>query len=189
MIINLKSKQYLKAWKKSEKGKESTKKYNVKTNYSAQKKWSKTELGRAYQKKKNAKNASYRLNWIKEKYKNDPEFKKRILLNSKKFRNSEKGISYHKNFALRKSFGISLTEYNEMVRIQKGLCACCGRSEKEMKKKLTVDHCHITGKIRGLLCFKCNSGIGMLGDSYESVSAALIYLVKTSSFIKNSNSG
>lgn len=50
------------------------------------------------------------------------------------------------------------------------------RKEKEFVRRLAVDHCHSTGKIRGLLCHNCNTGLGKLGDSIESLTKALNYL-------------
>lgn len=67
------------------------------------------------------------------------------------------------------------TAFRELTDIQGGLCAVCGKS-CEVNAVLSVDHCHTTGKIRGLLCNKCNTGIGLLGDNIEGVQAALDYL-------------
>lgn len=54
------------------------------------------------------------------------------------------------------------------------LCECCGNSQGE--RALSLDHCHETGQFRGWLCHKCNTGIGMLGDSLTTVSKAVEYL-------------
>lgn len=64
-----------------------------------------------------------------------------------------------------------------------GVCAICGKPEthgngKSSIKLLAVDHCHTTGKIRGLLCHKCNLGIGHLDDSIDRLEAAINYLEK-----------
>lgn len=75
------------------------------------------------------------------------------------------------------SHGISLNEFRIREDRQGGVCAICrlpqsgGRGER-----LYVDHDHATGKIRGLLCHSCNSGIGMLGDSPERIDRASKYL-------------
>lgn len=60
-----------------------------------------------------------------------------------------------------------------MFAEQLGLCAICHKPEDI---KLAVDHCHDTGKIRGLLCKRCNMGIGLLGDSPEITLNATLYL-------------
>ncbi len=85
---------------------------------------------------------------------------------------------YHKNWNLVSKYGITLEQYQEMMDAQGGLCAICRKSplEKEGKKYLVVDHDHVTGRIRGLLCNDCNIGIGKLGDTTEGVAAALKYL-------------
>lgn len=63
---------------------------------------------------------------------------------------------------------------------QSGLCAICGGEGFTMKEchslKLVVDHCHATGKVRGLLCHNCNRALGLLKDSSESLRCAINYL-------------
>lgn len=78
---------------------------------------------------------------------------------------------------LKKCYNLSLTEYNKMFEKQNGKCAICERHQDELKFKLSVDHCHRTNKIRGLLCDKCNRGIGFLNDDKEIVQNALKYLL------------
>ena len=77
-------------------------------------------------------------------------------------------------------FGISLAEYTELCIEQNGQCAICQQPETEMRngriKALAVDHDHISGKIRGLLCSSCNTGIGKLKDSVELLQSAIRYL-------------
>lgn len=75
---------------------------------------------------------------------------------------------------LRRNFGITAEQYDAMLIKQKGVCAICSSKHKTMR--LSVDHCHKTGKVRGLLCGRCNTGIGMLADSVKLVTAAKIYL-------------
>jgi hypothetical protein len=81
---------------------------------------------------------------------------------------------------LKKAFGISLSEYEQLNIQQNGVCAICNKSETlSMKGKppvLRVDHCHATGKIRGLLCHKCNCAIGLLEDSIDLCIKASNYL-------------
>lgn len=64
------------------------------------------------------------------------------------------------------------TERIRLTNIQNGLCAIC----KLPTESLVLDHCHDTGKIRGLLCGTCNTGLGMFRDSVETVRAATDYL-------------
>lgn len=67
-------------------------------------------------------------------------------------------------------------QYQYMLTAQAGVCAIC--AEPPIIKALRVDHDHVTGKIRGLLCDACNWGLGHLKDSTHNLVAALIYLKK-----------
>lgn len=86
--------------------------------------------------------------------------------------------------SLRDNFGISLDEYNQMLSAQNGVCAICKQPETHKRndkvKALAVDHDHGTGKIRGLLCADCNTGIGKLKDSVNVLQSAIDYLRKHS---------
>lgn len=68
-------------------------------------------------------------------------------------------------------YGMSEKEYLELVNQQNGKCKLC-----QQERKLNVDHCHETGRVRGLLCLGCNAGLGMLGDNEEGLTKALNYL-------------
>lgn len=85
-----------------------------------------------------------------------------------------------KNWKLRRKFGITLEQYEELWLKQNGQCAICGRdySHDSMGHDLAVDHCHDTGEIRGLLCRHCNIGLGKLGDSVDGLMRAVKYLQK-----------
>ena len=81
-----------------------------------------------------------------------------------------------KGTRLRTRYGITLDNYNEMFIKQDGKCAICGNHQSETKTALVVDHCHSTGKVRGLLCGNCNRGIGCLKDDIENLRCAILYL-------------
>lgn len=67
--------------------------------------------------------------------------------------------------------------YLRQLRIQNGTCAICQRPERSVRRKrLAIDHNHITGQLRGLLCMGCNTSLGKLGDSIESIERVLKYL-------------
>lgn len=70
-----------------------------------------------------------------------------------------------------KQYGLSLSDFIQMVIKQRGGCAICYRVEK-----LYVDHCHSTGRVRGLLCNSCNLGLGMFSDSPKIALRASHYL-------------
>lgn len=78
---------------------------------------------------------------------------------------------------LQRQYGLTLADYEAMFEAQGGLCAICVKPESQ-NKLLSVDHCHTTGRIRGLLCMHCNTGIGKLGDTPAGLRAALAYLEK-----------
>jgi hypothetical protein len=74
-------------------------------------------------------------------------------------------------------------EYFEMQQDQNGTCAICGKKESAVTsygeiKPLAVDHCHETGKIRGLLCDGCNRALGFFKDSVSNLESAIEYLKK-----------
>jgi hypothetical protein len=69
-------------------------------------------------------------------------------------------------------YGLDNTSFLEMLYAQHGACAICGR----VGGKLVVDHDHVTGRVRGLLCDRCNRGIGHLGDDPDRCWAAARYL-------------
>jgi len=81
---------------------------------------------------------------------------------------------------LRAAYGISLEEFHQRFANQNGACACCGGLEPGGPKgQWNVDHDHLTGEVRGILCINCNLGIGKLGDSIEGLERALAYLKKS----------
>lgn len=77
--------------------------------------------------------------------------------------------------ALYSKYGITAKDYHHMRLKQRNVCAICKKAPK-IGKKLVVDHCHTNGKVRGLLCAKCNSGIGFMEDNETSMWSAIIYL-------------
>lgn len=87
-----------------------------------------------------------------------------------------------KQYSLKKTFGISKALYDFMLAAQGGVCAICRELEpghlNGKRKSLAVDHCHKTNKIRGLLCWPCNSALGKFKDKPENLAAAILYLTK-----------
>ena len=77
-------------------------------------------------------------------------------------------------------YNISIARYEEMLAEQHGRCACCGTTEPGGgKRTFYVDHCHESGDVRGLLCHKCNSGLGALGDNLDGVMNMVYYLLQS----------
>jgi len=82
-----------------------------------------------------------------------------------------------------KKYGLTLIDYDTMLTAQDFRCKICGTTNPNgpddstaRKTRFSVDHCHTTGKVRGLLCTKCNTGIGMFGDDMSLLASAISYL-------------
>ena len=81
-----------------------------------------------------------------------------------------------------KRFGISQQQYDEMLAMQGNVCAICKNPEKTVDKRqnkvkcLSIDHCHNTDKVRGLLCNWCNTGLGQFKDNIDTMMKAIEYL-------------
>jgi len=82
-------------------------------------------------------------------------------------------------------YGLSKEEFIVLEEQHAGKCAICNKKETQIDfrtkkiRSLAIDHCHTTGKVRGLLCKKCNTAIGLLEDSPSLLREALKYLEKT----------
>ena len=75
------------------------------------------------------------------------------------------------------SWGVTLEEYISMLKNQKRRCAICGTTKMDNgRRNFCVDHNHKTGKVRGLLCGKCNKGLGLFKDSISILEKAISYL-------------
>ncbi len=77
---------------------------------------------------------------------------------------------------MKRKFGIGLLEYEAMSKAQDGKCKLCGREERTKQRRLAIDHCHETLKVRGLLCHHCNTGLGNFKDDIELLRNAIAYL-------------
>ena len=89
-------------------------------------------------------------------------------------RESKKDYNHNKH--LKATYNITRQEYMEMYTAQGGACAICSKHQTEFNKRLSVDHCHNTGRIRALLCTHCNSMLGDAKDKIELLQAAITYL-------------
>jgi len=81
-------------------------------------------------------------------------------------------------YSIKTRYDMSVEDYETLLNKQNGVCAICGSesSGHKSKNRLSVDHCHSTGKVRGLLCSHCNSALGHFKDSPILISKALDYL-------------
>jgi hypothetical protein len=103
--------------------------------------------------------------------------------------NSRKWTSRRENFPdyegrrwLMRKYGLTPQDYIAMFEAQGGVCATCGKPETSVHhttrapKALSVDHCHATGRVRGLLCWHCNSVLGKVDDDPNVLRAMALYL-------------
>lgn len=85
-----------------------------------------------------------------------------------------------RNSYLIRTYGITLKEYQETNAVQNSTCAICSKPETAVYlgklRSLSVDHNHTTGKVRGLLCQKCNTALGMLDENKNSIDNLISYL-------------
>jgi hypothetical protein len=83
----------------------------------------------------------------------------------------------HKQWRLKKTHGIDLATFNEMLRQQRFRCAICRTPFGDLKRTHPkIDHCHDTGQVRGILCNGCNLGLGHFRDSPTTLTRAIQYL-------------
>lgn len=113
----------------------------------------------------------------REHYKNN---KAAAAESSKRYyiKNRQKLIDKQKVYNMKKDYNLTIAAYEELVEQQNFRCALCERHVSELHKPLFVDHDHTTGKVRGLLCIRCNTSLGGLGDSVAGLLKALNYLLK-----------
>lgn len=129
-------------------------------------KWEERQKTEEYKKEKNRKR--------RERYANDAEYRAKHINEVRDYaaRNPEKKLSQR----LRK-FGITIDDYKTILLRQDGKCAICGSEIGDgMGNRLYVDHNHITGKVRGLLCSECNLGLGKFKDDVSILKKAIEYL-------------
>lgn len=91
--------------------------------------------------------------------------RKSINAKAKQKYNTRRGWDYE----LRRNYGITVEDYDRMFKEQNGRCKICGRHRTEQKFKLCVDYNHETGKVRGLLCHRCNVGLGFYENFREDL--------------------
>lgn len=105
--------------------------------------------------------------------------KSKVLADKKKFYYAD--ARRVRNKELKHKFDITVDQYDKMFVDQSGLCKICNKPETSngrggKLKYLAVDHDHVTGKVRGLLCAKCNKGLGHFEDSIELLEQSIKYL-------------
>lgn len=97
--------------------------------------------------------------------------KRKIWLN----KNRNKHNDRTRNSDLKRLYGITIDDYYRILDEQSGLCAICGVKDNN-GKRFVIDHDHVTGDVRGLLCGNCNRAIGLMRDSINIIESAARYL-------------
>jgi hypothetical protein len=97
---------------------------------------------------------------------------KELVYDTPEFKEMQRDNNYRRNY------GIDLQDYNAILERQNGTCAICHKESDSTGKnsKLHVDHDHVTGKVRGLLCYRCNIAMGFLSDDPERIYMIMDYL-------------
>jgi hypothetical protein len=96
----------------------------------------------------------------------------------------EKNPMWRKERHLQRKYGLGLLDFNDILTLQGNCCAVCksltpGRKTRTGKDgEWVVDHCHSSGKIRGIICHPCNVALGMVDDNTETLRALVDYLEK-----------
>ncbi len=92
----------------------------------------------------------------------------------------ERFKEYRRNNTISQRYGITIEFYDNLIKSQENKCKICGSPPNKegpiQNQSLHIDHCHITGKVRGLLCHLCNRGIGLFKESIDLMEKALEYL-------------
>lgn len=120
-----------------------------------------------------AKNPEKRLAWQRKYRKNNPE---RIRENQQRYYydNRDRVVELGYRGHLRRKFNLQDEEIDKIINQNSLGCAICGKSN--FGKKLNVDHCHKTNRVRGLICWPCNIGIGKFNDDPKLLELAAKYL-------------
>lgn len=85
---------------------------------------------------------------------------------------------------LKKKYGITADHYEQMMSDQDGKCALCGRVGNVGGKRLAVDHCHATGRVRGLLCNTCNTMLDNAQDNVDLLMSAAAYILSNQNLLE-----
>jgi hypothetical protein len=133
---------------------------------------------------------AYQAQWMRNKYANDEEYRKRLIERGKQqyqdnrehwneLRRKRYTPATGRKWMLRK-YGLNHDKFSDLFAEQKGKCGICRTSDVGRKGSSTlhIDHCHTTGKVRGLLCNGCNNGLGRFKDDPILLRRAIAYLKK-----------
>ena len=134
------------------------------TNREASRKYAKSKKGKATR-KKYRQTETYKK--VQKRYQDRSEQLKRYYQDNKENLKCKD---------LQKKYGITLEEYNNFLEQQNYLCNICENHIEEFSRSLAVDHCHKTGKVRSLLCSKCNTALGLVGENIDVLESMIGYI-------------
>lgn len=120
--------------------------------------------------------------WVMNKRNNLPlKDKEKLQKSSRDWKSKNKEEVSFRTFLYRmkKKYGLTKEDYQNMLKDQNFRCKICTKTIFEFKSRFVVDHDHRTGKVRGLLCNKCNAGLGMFQDNIFILEYARQYLIKS----------
>jgi hypothetical protein len=144
------------------------------------------EWKKEYARKNKSHLNKYKKEWARIMYKKDPEKAHRRykfpsnVAKKKEWmeKHSVNGIPYRRLLHIKKSYGITTEKYMALLEKQDNKCSICGLDFYISKRELCIDHDHATGKIRGLLCDRCNWGLGQFKDDIVRLQKAIEYLIR-----------
>jgi len=102
----------------------------------------------------------------------------KVALNKKRrLEDRENVLAIERRSKLKVTYGLTVKQYEDMLAAQNNACAICFSKKPGGRTKMFfIDHCHTTGKVRGLLCMRCNTGLGLFLDNPKFLSNAISYL-------------
>ena len=119
-------------------------------------------------------------NATNKEYRNSPAGIVSHLQSNNRYKKTTTGQYNDRKNILQRNYGITIEQYEKMQEQQGGVCAICGKAESSVHggvvKRLSIDHDHVTGKIRGLLCDNCNKGLGFCFDNISILESMISYL-------------
>ena len=93
-------------------------------------------------------------------------------------KNPELYADIERRSKFKRIYGITIDDYYDMLKMQNNGCGICGAIKPSNRTGFfSIDHCHTSGKVRGLLCTKCNRGLGLFNDSPQRLQSAVSYLL------------
>ncbi len=141
------------------------------------------ERKKQHAEKNKSKIAAYQKAYREKNKEKAKEYHKQYLKKNPQKRTEEQKVRlkpYLREFHLKKKYGITEADYERMLSDQGGGCVICGTKDPRGRNhnRFHVDHCHITGIVRGLLCSRCNVGLGSFQDDVTLLNKAISYLAR-----------